>query len=109
MLCENLGRELEVSYLFVTNTSLLPCCIFGFSFVSLHDIIPVQLFSSLLKSSARVCVYIYIYVCVCVCMYVCMCVYICVCVYIYKDRTYRDIFRKEQNLTDDMPITKDMW
>ena len=63
---KNLGRQLEASYLFVTNISLLPSFIFGCGFVSLHDIVSVHLFSSLLKSSASVyvyvCVYIYIYI-----------------------------------------------
>ena len=88
LLCKNIGREVEASYLFVTNTSLLPCFIFGFGFVCLRVIVSVHLFSSLLKSSASVCV------CVCV----------CACIYIYIERERerggeREIFRKEQILT----------
>jgi len=65
----------------VTNTGLLPCFIFFFGFVSLNYIVSVHLFSSLLKSSASVFI---------------------------SDGTYGEIFRKEQNLTDGVPITKDI-
>ena len=54
LLCKYLGHELERSYLFVTNTGLLPGFIYVVGFISLYAFVSVHVVSSMLKSSASV-------------------------------------------------------